>query len=272
MSIRRSIGPTSPTRRPAVWLRLLAVVAACLTLSGCVYLRLLQLKNQLAKFDRYFEADTRDGLKLTCKEPVLLDEDFDGFFKWSPESRQKAGAAEKWHFRWIKERTVADGEHAPYAVEFDLFFTDHKLAKLIVPESFFATFMPKQFVLTTLRSMGGAKIDQKNRSASVNVDHAAIDPAAIDRPSQAGLTALLGAPVEVSGSATELQWRYRFAAASPKQRLGRGGIDVTFTFDPVTNRVRKMRGTSMGMTVAMDYGDETDGKTTNSAAGAAESR
>lgn len=32
---------------------------------GCVYLRLLQIKNQLAEFDRYFDADTRDGLKLT---------------------------------------------------------------------------------------------------------------------------------------------------------------------------------------------------------------
>ena len=65
---------------------LLGTVLACLALSGCLYLRLLELRNQLAEFDRYFETDLREGVKLTCRKPVLLDEDM-AFFKLVPEAR-----------------------------------------------------------------------------------------------------------------------------------------------------------------------------------------
>ncbi len=248
------------SRRPAAWIRALLVAVCSLALGGCVYLRLLQLKNQLAQFDRYFEADTTVGLKLTLKEPVLLDKDFQEFFKWSPESRQKSGAAEKWHFRWLKHHVAADGNRAPYAVELDLIFVDGKLAKVIAPETFFAAFLPKQFVLMSLKAMGNAKIDQKKRSASVDAKESGTTARPSDRPTQAGLRALLGEPVETAGSAEAPEWRYRFDAATAHQRLGKGGIDVTFTFNPTTGRVLKMKGTTAGMSVAMDYsGDEDAG-------------
>jgi hypothetical protein len=266
MSIRRPIGLPLSTRRPAGWLRLLVVVLACLLLSGCVYLRLLQLKNQFAQFDKYFEADTRDGLKLTFKEPVLLDQDLEEFFKWVPESRQKAGKVEKWHFRWLKEKVAADGAHVPYAVELDLIFVDHKLAKLIAPESFFAAVMPKQFVLTSLKALGGAKVDQKNRSATVSAESKETKSVPTERPSQAGLKVLLGEPVEIAGGVDAPEWTYRFAAATPSQRLGSGSIEVRFTFNPKTGVVRKMKGATLGMSVAMDFGESESAANADGAA------
>lgn len=250
-----------PRWNPRVLLRALLVGACAFLLGGCVFLRLLQLKNQLSKFDEYFEADMRDGLKLTFKKPVMLDKDFEEFFKWIPESRQMSGTAEKWHFRWLKERVVADGARPPYAVEFDFYFTDHKLAKFVAPESFFATFLPKKMALAMLRGLGGAKIDQHARSMSFNLEASGPDPLPAELPTQAGLKKMLGEPVEIAGDETAPQWRYRFSPATPNQRLGRGGIDVTFTIDPASGNLRRMKGVSLGMSIDIDFGEATPKET-----------
>jgi hypothetical protein len=52
------------------------LAALGLLLGGCVYLRLLAFKRQLADFDRHFTLQTDDGLRLGCLTPVLLPEDF----------------------------------------------------------------------------------------------------------------------------------------------------------------------------------------------------
>jgi len=122
---------------------LLAGALVCLLLGGCIYLRLLELRNQLASFDRYFEADLRDGVKITCRKPVLLDEDM-AFFKLVPEARERVGAAERWHFRWVKAYAVADENPRNYEVAVDFIFVDHRLTRVILPERLFA-FIPKQF-------------------------------------------------------------------------------------------------------------------------------
>ncbi|MSU23115.1 MAG: hypothetical protein EXS32_04745 [Opitutus sp.] len=219
------------------------LLAACaLVLGGCVYLRLLQLKRQLAEFDRYFETDLRDGLKLTFKEPVLLDGDIENFFKWKPESRQRAGAAERWHFRWVKDRVAADGATPPYELQVDLLFAEHQLTKIILPEPFFV-FIPKRFVLAGLRSLGHASVDQAKRTARAAMQESgATDPGA--RPlTQASLSGLIGAPNEIKGDAIAPRWCYGFAAASPEQKLGRSGrIDMTFTLEAATGKVRRIQG------------------------------
>src|SRR5262245_8179456 len=80
----------------------LALGAISLLLGGCVYLRLLQLKRQLADFDKNFTVQLTPGLRLNCLNPVVLADDlkFLGFY---PASTRTLGAAEQWTIRWIKE-------------------------------------------------------------------------------------------------------------------------------------------------------------------------
>jgi hypothetical protein len=221
----------------------LALATWSLALGGCVFLRLLQVKNQLAEFDRYIETDLRDGLKITFKKPVLLDEDFEGFFKWIPEKRERLNSAEKWHFRWLKDHVAADGERPPYALEFDVLFADHKLTKIMVTESFFAAVLPKHLAVGFMRSMGRAKVDQKNRSATTTLEDRDVDPKAEEPPlTREGVTALLGTPVSVIGDDASPQWYYKFSPAT-NQRMGRNGeIEATFSFDAATGRVRQLQG------------------------------
>jgi hypothetical protein len=216
----------------------LAFAGAILGLSGCIYLRLLELKHQLADFDRYFEVDLKQGVKITCRKPVLLDEDM-AFFKLVPESRHRLGTVERWHFRWIKAYQAAREDPRNYEVSVDFMFVDHKLARVLLPERLFA-FVPKHFFLTILKAFGHAQVDRAKRTAHANV-HEDFAPGTIPPPpSDAELTAMLGEPETRKATADGVVWNYRYQAASADQRSGR--IDVIFTLNPATHRARRIQG------------------------------
>jgi hypothetical protein len=227
-----------------------AVAAAGLILlGGCIYLRLLELKRQLADFDRYFEADARDGVKLTCRKPALLDEDM-AFFRLVPESRQRSGTAERWHFRWIKNPPVPGEDPARYEVAADFVFLDHQLTRVILPERLF-TFIPKPLFLSILRAFGHAQVDREKRSATAHVQENA-GPSGGPAPlTRTDLAAMLGAPMEKSNTPEGVLWHYHYRAASPDQRSGR--IDVAFTLDRANSQVRRIRGLVFNSTLDVSF-------------------
>jgi hypothetical protein len=239
------------SRRPRILL-LIALGAVTLLCGGCVYWRLLQLKLQLGDFEKNFAVDTRDGLALTFKNPVLLDEDVEQFFHWVPDARQQSGTAEKWHFAWVKEPAAEEAGQPPFEIGLDLFFADHKLVKIVAPEKFFAATMPKSLALAALHSLGHAKIDQNKRQAASTIGSEEIQTAAADRfLSRPGLLAALGRPSTQTAKDGLEEWRYQFSPFSKRQRFGDSGVvDVTFTLDSTTGKVRLMKGRTMfgGMT------------------------
>jgi hypothetical protein len=222
----------------------LLAMAAITLLSGCVYLRLLQLKLQLGRFDQNFEVVDRDGLVLTFKHPVLLDRDLHEFFKWTPDATERVGTAERWRFRWVKDSLANTEEPHPAELTFDALFIDHKLVKLSAPETFFAATIPKQLAVAAVRSLGHAQIDENKRQASSAISTQALEDAAAEQfLSKDGIRKALGMPVEQRGQLDSPQWYYRFRPASSHQTFASNGmVDMTFTFDPATNRVRLMRG------------------------------
>jgi hypothetical protein len=217
----------------------LGVGAVALTLGGCVYLRLLQFKSQLADFERYFKTDERDGIAITCQQPVVRDEDIEHFLNLAPETRQHAGVTETWHLRWRKE--PAAGDDRPYEITADLGFVDHRLAKIILPESLFVS-LPKAGFLAAMRAMGHATLDEKSHSVTAHVTDLPANSSAAEAlfPTGAQLRAMLGAPAEAIAIPAGSELRYRLNAASPTQHFGR--IDVAIAFDSATGHMRRVRG------------------------------
>lgn len=240
----------SRRRRTLLLAGLLAT--ACL-LGGCVYWHLLQLKLQLNHFDKNFAVDTRDGLAITFKDPVLLDEDLETFFKWepAPDARYREGAHERWHFAWVKEAPASEAGKPPIDVGFDVILENHTLVKVSVPERTFAATMPKKLALGLMRSLGHAQIDEKNRQANSTIDSAALQSAAAERfLSKVGLLAALGRPTSESAEAGLPIWHYEFVPASKEQRFSRNGtVSIHFTLDPATGKVRVMKGRTMFGTI-----------------------
>jgi hypothetical protein len=114
------------------------LAAFALLLSGCVYLRLLQLKRQLADFDANFSVQLTSGLRLNCLKPVVLADDlrFIGFY---PANTKQLGAAEQWTIRWVKEPAANVREAQKYEIGFDLFFTEQKFSALHVADKYLAS-------------------------------------------------------------------------------------------------------------------------------------
>jgi hypothetical protein len=212
----------------------LSLAASALLLGGCVYLRLLEVKRQLAQFDRHFLLKTDDGLRLTCLTPVLEADDI----RWlglRPESIKRLGQAEQWHVRWVKQLPPGKTESGAFHIAVDLSFTQGKLTGIAIPERYFQL-LPKSFVIGVIRSVGGARIDKSDRSAEAAVT----DAAALARPDLPGIDKVLGMPTEerLEGNVAIQRYRYVTATTEPKP----GVFEMTLRFDDASGQLLHWQG------------------------------
>ena len=225
-----------------------ALAGLALFLGGCVYLRLLAFKHQLAAFDRHFTLDTRDGVHVGCLEPVLLHEDF-RWLGFTPASIQRLGGSERWHVRWVKQLPPGVTDPIVRDVEIDLIFTDDKLTRLLIPERYFAL-IPKTFFVGLLRGMGTAHVDKAARLALASIAPVG-DNASAGHVKATALATLLGPPSwqTIDGPRTLMAYRY-----VPTPAGARNGIfDFTFAFDTASGRLLHLQGRSPVGQIAFNF-------------------
>ncbi len=215
------------------------LAALCLLLSGCVYLRLLEFKHQLADFDRHFTLQTSEGVRLGCLSPVLLTADF-RWLGFTPETVKKLGRAELWRIRWAKELPPGPKEKAAHDIEMELTFTDDQLTRLYLPERYF-TLVPKPFFIGLLRSLGSARVDKSRRLAEVNFSRSERDNLTA-RVVATSLAMLLGVPTEQRTEGMLTTLRYHYTPVPPESK--HGVIDMVFTFDTATGQLQRLHGRS----------------------------
>lgn len=228
----------APHRWPR-WLAATALAAAALLLSGCVYLRLLALKYQLADFERNFALETTDGLRLRCLRPVLLT----GDMRWLgilPEVVTKQGRDELWRVHWVKEDASLPGEREPEALdlELEINFSERKFTGFFIAERYFA-FIPKPFLVDLVRGLGNAQVNKSERSVSANINVSGPDTKQ-SRPTIASLAGLLGAPTDQRTAGPLTIVRYRYLATPPGSNGG--DFDLLFTFDVATGALLRLQG------------------------------
>jgi len=223
----------------ARWARagaLVGLTAVALLVSGCVYLRLLEVKRQLADFDRHFSLETTGDLRLGCLTPVLLKDDF-RWFGVTPASVQTLGQAEQWQVRWVKEVAPGAREDFAHEVEIELGFADNKFTRLVVPERYFEL-VSKEFLVGLMRGLGAADIDRVRRDAAVKLAADGNRPETI--VTEETLTTMMGQPTarETSDGHPSLRYRYVPTPAGAKH----GVFDLTFVFDPGNGRLVFLQG------------------------------
>lgn len=224
-------------RRPRWRRSIVAGIAACLTalLSGCVYLRLLQLKNQFTRFEENFQLTTDTGLQLRFLQPILLTSDL-RWMGFEPASVNRLGTAEHWHLRWVKQPAAGVAADGAFEIAFDLSFTEDRLSGLTLAEKYFSL-LPKDIVVAAIKSLGGAAVDEKKRSVQTSV----LSPAgSAVFPTRTMLDAMLGRPTEESFEDDRIVARYRCVSADP---AGKGKpLDLKLVFDARTGLLRQTVG------------------------------
>ena len=103
---------------PVLYLSIpLAALLLLLPLSGCVYLRLLQIKKQLLEFDRNFSLSGRSSLVIEFKNPVLYAKDARFLIGADPLSRtpgdEETDTAQVPRPGTVSHRGVEDGWGKP---------------------------------------------------------------------------------------------------------------------------------------------------------------
>ncbi len=214
---------TSPRRHwTQPWLAF-ALASVALLLSGCVYLRLLELKKQLGDFDRYFMLQTRDGVGIRCHEPVLTTRDV----RWiglRPEQTKTLGVAEQWQVRWMKQLPLGITEPGQFDILIDLGFANGKLTRVTIPERYFAV-LPKEFLVGVIKSLGRGKIDKSEKKIEAAVSATEVAAA---RPKLPAIDKLLGRPSEEYEEGPNTILRYRYIPATKESRAGVFDMHLTF--------------------------------------------
>lgn len=216
------------TRRAGKRLPAIAgLLAVTLLLSGCVFLRLLELKKQIGQFEKHFVLQTHEGIRIICQTPVLLDDDV----RWlgmRPETTRRLGRAEEWQMRWTKDLPPGVTDSGTFFIGLQLVFTEGKLSSVTIPETYFAL-IPKSFVITMLKSMGGGAVDKAGRKLESTV---AADAVRAARPKLPAIDKVLGKPTEerTEGVYSIQKYVYRPVSKEP----GGGTFEMTLRFNTTT--------------------------------------
>lgn len=210
-----------------------------LTLSGCVYLRLLRFKNQLRDFDEYVVVDKATGLGLAFSKPVLSDDDFVFITESQPTSKDaKPGdpAAEEW--LWDFKKLQASETDRPFGVEFRTHFEQHLLTRIDFDPRIIAV-IPPDFVVAMFKSMGKAKINKLRRSASTDVSRGELE--GVPLPSLLDVETVMGEPSQSETDGRMLVYTYVFNFYNPDNDELSGQFKIAFKSESV-DRTQEISG------------------------------
>jgi hypothetical protein len=222
------------------------LIALALLTSGCVYLRLLELKRQIDRFDQFFALQSRDGLAIICHTPVLRTSDI-RWFGVKPETIKRVGEAERWQVRMVKQLPPGVTEKIEYDILLEFTFAQEKLTRVAIPEKYFAV-MPKSFLVGVIKSLGRGKIDKTGKTIDATVSAAEVAAA---RPSLPSIDKLLGQPSEEREDGANTIVRYRYTPATKEPRPG--VFDMHLTFHTKSGELLKWQGHTPVGRIGFDF-------------------
>ncbi|MBI5386195.1 MAG: hypothetical protein HZA90_16105 [Verrucomicrobia bacterium] len=153
---------------------LLLLVGLAGVASGCVWLRLLSFKNQLADLDRTTRVDERNGFTLQFLKPVLYGEDLFAISGDKPTSRTTNQNRQTWFWTYEKLLPSTNAEAGNFDLTFEVLLENSKITAFRFPDRFLQV-LPKPMILGFLRSLGRARIDRKGGGLPLRFNAADVD-------------------------------------------------------------------------------------------------
>ncbi len=242
---------TSTARQPLKWLLLLSLL---LLTSGCVYLRLLEVKMQLNDFDRFFRVEVGERFSLFFNKPVMLKKDVLTLSKLrSNDITQTAESTRiRYHFYQLDKDGVVIEPKSELMIEF-LFNQQQKLfAASFSP--LFLKMMPAEYIELTLRAIGSANINRKERR--VRADLSALRKSDRVLPLRESIVSHLGEPnvIHLVGPVRMYIYHFKLDCTPLEKRYeSRLNTEVRLYFDRETDELLKAWGQFAGMKLALDY-------------------
>ena len=216
----------------------------CMTVAGCFYTRLADVKGQLADFDENFEIHEGEKFRIIAKNPVLFSADVVRIMKSRPSTISTQQG--KLLYEYILEKQYPDqkNETADYNIIAGFVFIDDKLSEVDIDKKFFAVF-PKDIFISIVKAFGSAEVDIQTRrvSASARTEK-------LNLPDANEVLLLLGEPYSKDGPI----WSYKYIRKKGDNTNDREKVDypVEFTFTD-DGRMLKCRSEFLGSPAEFDF-------------------
>lgn len=206
----------------------ICLVTLSLSLSGCVYLRLLHFKNQLKSFDHNVSVQSSPGLSFGFRDPVVRDSDFVFISGAQPRKIEKItgdGQEELW--TWTFEKRRGSPEDQPYTMEFKTRFKDGLLTQMEIDETF-VELVGSNLILSMFRKIGNAKINKLRRSMSAELNENSVSEMSL--PSLAEIFNVMGEPTKIANpeSDSSALCEYEFNFLNPENGKKAGQFRLFF--------------------------------------------
>lgn len=234
--------------------RLLFILLALL-LSGCVWLRLLEIKNQLAEFDDNVRIEVANRHFIVhLLRPVLLSEDFTYLSKLNPSRVEPLpGGAYRWYldFRIDPARTL---EQKARRVSFVMTWTPRNRLASFDFSPLFMEMAPAAFLEASIRSLGVGKVDQDRKQ--LKVDPEDLPRLTASLPKAGDILSVMGPPLEDHRQDGLRLLVYRFLAESQPvepEYEARRVAEAKLYFDARKDGLIRLKGQFAGLKLSIDY-------------------
>jgi hypothetical protein len=222
--------------------------------AGCVYLRLLEVKNQLRDFDQYFRVEVTEQFVLHFRQPVLLSADFRYLTGLNPTRIERQSTQALWSVDFRKLAGGGGIESPPKTLSFTMSFDPETKLTLFGFSPLFLAMAPPEFLEASIRSMGKGTVDTERRQLRVDPDDLPRIRAKL--PTRQTIVEVFGNPAETAAIEGGTLLVYRFLvdaqpvdAGSDTNRIA----EVKLLFDPANDQLIKMAGQFVGLRLRIDY-------------------
>lgn len=234
------------------WFFILFLVS---TLTGCFYwVRAYQTYLQMDDFDHHFAITAADEFKILFIEPILYNEDFVSLSKLQPSVKNTTQNGENWRYWFRKVDQNGDIVKPEVKFYFDLSFNQQQRLTLWSFSSLFLQMAPAEFLEISIRSLGGAEINQGKRQLKANTD--LIEKIEADLPQREQMLKQLGPPLKIENEQQKDVYHYHFQLQTEGIEEGyedRALSVVKLIFDSNTNELIKMSGRFIGLKISINY-------------------
>ena len=224
-----------------------------LGLSGCIYLRLLEVKHQLHTFDGYVAIRNHGGLTLIFLKPVLFKEDLLFLARRPPTKAEESLHETRWQYLFLKQLPGPEKEDEAFDVPVDLLFQNNRLSTVTFPERFFEN-LPQPFIIAALKALGRSEINLKDRSAHGAVrSRDVLEP--LNIPRKQDVLRLLGKPSKEEhwSKLSVLTYRYRLKPGKEDEKKGPAYGWTKLTFRAESGDLVKAEARFAMVRLSMDF-------------------
>ncbi|MGI9533801.1 MAG: hypothetical protein ACR2NW_02520 [Thermodesulfobacteriota bacterium] len=215
--------------------------------TGCVYLRFLKVKNQMADFNKNFEITEENGLSLNFLNPVLKKKDMVWLMGTEPTINESDGDPSIWIYELKKRYHSKTTEKKNYDIPLKLKYENNRLTALTLPERF-TKYFSKSLFEKFLQTFGEAEISKEDRQASSKYEGA--DKSEI--PSTKEILAVLGKPYysKVDGEERTYVYRYKILSPNPDKDPG---VKIIYHFNKENNLLKSVEANIKGLKVLIEF-------------------